>query len=93
MKIKQNCRFIRELTSIGSAHLHSQYKPRTQLTFKNLLLVPHIGKLLLAQASFPLTYWDYALKAATYLINRMPTPVLQMQSTLPSHLPWIWSKT
>jgi len=27
MKIKQNCRFIRELTSIGSAHLHLRYKP------------------------------------------------------------------
>lgn len=32
---------------------------------------------LLAQASLPLPYWDYAFTTAVYLINRLPTSAIQ----------------
>lgn len=35
------------------------------------------GLTLLKHASLPLPYWDYTFEAATYLINRLPTPVLK----------------
>ena len=34
------------------------------------------GLTLLSQASMPPSYWSYAFSAAVYLINRMPTPIL-----------------
>jgi IS30 family transposase len=37
---------------------------------------------LLAHASMPLKYWDEAFLAATYLINRLPTKVLDFSSPL-----------
>jgi hypothetical protein len=37
---------------------------------------------LLAHAYMPLKYWDDAFLAATYLINRLPTKVLQFSSPL-----------
>lgn len=36
-----------------------------------------IGLSLLAQASMPLKFWDEAFLSATYLINKMPSPVTQ----------------
>ena len=38
------------------------------------------GLALLATASLPLQFWLYAFHIATYLINRLPTKVLQFQS-------------
>ena len=38
------------------------------------------GLALLTHASIPTHYWTYALAAAVYLINRMPTKVLSMDS-------------
>lgn len=38
------------------------------------------GLTLLNQASIPLNYWTYAFAATIYLINRIPTPVLAMDS-------------
>jgi IS30 family transposase len=37
---------------------------------------------LLAHASMPHKYWDEAFLAATYLINRLPTKVLDYSSPL-----------
>jgi hypothetical protein len=37
---------------------------------------------LLAHAHMPLKYWDEAFLAATYLINRLPTKVLQFSTPL-----------
>lgn len=34
------------------------------------------GLALMAHASMPKSYWTYAFSAAVYLINRMPTPIL-----------------
>ncbi|KAK0588506.1 hypothetical protein LWI29_001769 [Acer saccharum] len=38
------------------------------------------GLSLLTHASMPLQFWSYAFVTAVYLINRMPTPLLHMQS-------------
>ncbi|KAG7570487.1 Integrase catalytic core [Arabidopsis thaliana x Arabidopsis arenosa] len=38
------------------------------------------GLTLLSTASVPKEYWSYAFSTAVYLINRMPTPVLSMES-------------
>ena len=35
---------------------------------------------LLHHASLLLTFWSYALQTTTYLINRMPSPVLKMKN-------------
>ncbi|KAL5537784.1 hypothetical protein UlMin_045380 [Ulmus minor] len=42
--------------------------------------VVETGLAMLAHASMPLKYWFYAFQAAIYLINRMPTRVLQYVS-------------
>ena len=38
------------------------------------------GLSLLTHASLPLTFWSYAFTTAVYLINKMPTPLLNMSS-------------
>jgi histone deacetylase 1/2 len=38
------------------------------------------GLTLLSQASLPMKFWDHAFVTAAFLINRMPTPVLDHQS-------------
>ncbi|CAA7023370.1 unnamed protein product [Microthlaspi erraticum] len=38
------------------------------------------GLSLLTHAGMPKTYWTYAFATATYLINRLPTPVIAMDS-------------
>jgi histone deacetylase 1/2 len=40
------------------------------------------GLALLAQSSLPLRYWDEAFLTACYLINRMPTPVLNKETPI-----------
>lgn len=42
--------------------------------------VVETGLSLLAHAGIPFQFWDHAFLTASYLINRMPTAVLQMQS-------------
>ena len=42
--------------------------------------VVETGLALLSQASVPQKFWTYAFRTATYLINRMPTPVLDFIS-------------
>jgi hypothetical protein len=37
---------------------------------------------LLAHASMPLKFWDEAFLTATFLINRLPTPVLHHMSPI-----------
>ena len=38
------------------------------------------GLTLLSHASLPLTFWPYAFSTAVYLINRMPTPTLNLST-------------
>ena len=42
--------------------------------------VVEMGLSLLAHLGMPLSYWPYAFQTATYLINRLPTPMLHHQS-------------
>ena len=42
--------------------------------------ITETGLALLAQASLPLHFWDEAFLTATYLINRLPSPVTQLKS-------------
>ena len=44
------------------------------------LHIVETGLALLSHASLPLTYWPYALATSVYLINRMPTPTLNLSS-------------
>jgi hypothetical protein len=44
--------------------------------------IVEVGLSLLAHASMPLKYWDEAFLAATYLINHLPTKVLDFSSPL-----------
>lgn len=39
-----------------------------------------IGLTLLHQACIQLKYWSYAFETAVYLINRLPTPILNFKS-------------
>ena len=41
--------------------------------------IVEIGLILLHQASVPLSYWSVVFSTAVYLINRLPTPILQHQ--------------
>ena len=48
------------------------------------------GLTMLHQASLPLSFWFHAFQATTFLINRLPTPILQLKSPFESlfgHLP------
>ncbi|KAG9442665.1 hypothetical protein H6P81_018519 [Aristolochia fimbriata] len=42
--------------------------------------IVEMGLALLAQASMPKSHWDSAFATATFIINRLPTPVLQSKS-------------
>ncbi|WVZ68985.1 hypothetical protein U9M48_017854 [Paspalum notatum var. saurae] len=44
--------------------------------------IVEVGLSLLAHASMPLKFWDEAFITATYLINRLPTPVLDGETPL-----------
>ena len=42
------------------------------------------GLSLLHKASLPLSFWSHAFQAAVYLINRLPTPILNFKSPFES---------
>jgi histone deacetylase 1/2 len=44
--------------------------------------IVEVGLSLLAQASMPLKFWDEAFMTATYLINRLPSRVINNQTPL-----------
>ena len=44
--------------------------------------IVEVGLTLLAHASMPLKFWDEAFVTATYLINRLPSKVIQGQTPL-----------
>ena len=44
--------------------------------------IVEVGLSLLAQASMPLKFWDEAFLAATYLINRVPSKVINHETPL-----------
>ena len=40
----------------------------------------HVARALMFQSHLPLSYWCYAVTHAVYIINRLPTPILNNQS-------------
>jgi hypothetical protein len=40
----------------------------------------NVGRALLFQSKLPRQFWSYAVLQATYIINRIPSPILQNQS-------------
>ncbi|KAM1666313.1 hypothetical protein ACFX1X_045967 [Malus domestica] len=66
------------LSTNGITHLTTppQTPEHNGVTERRHRHVVETGLTLLHQASLPLTYWSYAFKTAVYLINRMPTHVL-----------------
>ncbi|KAG7564770.1 Integrase catalytic core [Arabidopsis suecica] len=70
------------LTAHGISHLTTP--PHTPehngLSERKHRHVVETGLTLLSKASLPTSYWPYAFATAIYLINRLPTPVLNMTS-------------
>ena len=73
------------LTEHGIAHLTTPPGPphtpeHNGLSERKHRHVVETGMTLMSQAGIPKTYWPYAFAAAVYLINRLPTPILSMES-------------
>jgi histone deacetylase 1/2 len=70
--------------TIGISHLFScphahQQNGAAERKHRHIV---EVGLALLAHASMPLKFWDEAFLAATYLINRTPTKLLQYSTPL-----------
>lgn len=70
---------IEFLANLGITHQSScpytpQQNGRVERKHKHLL---EITRALRFQANLPKSFWGYCLLTATFLINRLPTPVLQ----------------
>jgi hypothetical protein len=63
---------------VSCTHAHQQNRSAER---KHRHIV-EVGLSLLAHASMPLKYWDEVFLAATYLINHLPTKVLEFSSLL-----------
>ena len=69
---------ISHLTSPPHTPEHNGYSERRHLH------IVETGLALLSHASIPKIFWTYAFSTAVYLINRMPTPTLNMSSPFES---------
>jgi hypothetical protein len=63
---------------VSCPHAHQQNGPAER---KHRHIV-EVGLSLLAYASMPLKYWDQAFLTAVYLINRLPSKVIQSQTPM-----------
>ena len=63
---------------VSCPHAHQQNGPAER---KHRHIVD-VGLSLLAHASMPLKFWDEAFLAATYLINRTPSKVINLDTPL-----------
>jgi hypothetical protein len=63
---------------VSCPHAHQQNGPAER---KHRHIV-EVGLSLLAYASMPLKYWDEAFNTAVYLINRLPSKVIQSQTPM-----------
>jgi histone deacetylase 1/2 len=75
--------FTKYLTELGVVHRltcrHTHHQNgRVERKHRHLV---ETGLTLLSQAHLPMQYWDHAFVTAAFLINRLPTPVLENQST------------
>lgn len=76
--------FVGYLASEGITHRNSCPHSHQQngLVERKHMYIMETGLSLLAQAHMPLKYWDEAFITSVYLINRLPTHVLNMQTPL-----------
>ena len=70
------------LSTLGIQHLKTpphtpQHNGTAERRHKHIV---ETGLTLLSQAKLPYQYWSYAFQTAAYLINRLPTPILQFSS-------------
>ena len=65
---------ISHLTSPPHTPEHNGYSERRHCH------IVETGLTLLSHASLPLTFWPHAFSTAVYLINRMPTPTLNLST-------------
>ncbi|XP_010445567.1 PREDICTED: uncharacterized protein LOC104728255 [Camelina sativa] len=72
----------RFLSTYGVSHLTSPpYTPEHNgVSERKHHHIVETGLMLMSTASVPKRYWPYAFATAVFLFNRMPTPVLSMQS-------------
>jgi hypothetical protein len=63
---------------VSCPHTHQQNK---SVKHKHRHII-EVGLALLAYASMPLKFWDDAFQTATFLINRLPTPILDHVSPI-----------
>jgi histone deacetylase 1/2 len=63
---------------VSCPHAHQQSGPAER---KHRHIV-EVGLSLLAYASMPLKYWDEAFQTAVYLINRLPSKVIESQTPM-----------
>jgi histone deacetylase 1/2 len=74
--------FTKFLTNLGAVHRltcpHTHHQ--NGLVERKHRHLVETGLTLLSQANIPLKYWDHAFITAAFLINRMPTPILQNKS-------------
>ena len=70
------------LAEAGISHLtsHPHTPEHNGISERKHRHVVETGLSMLTHASMPKKYWSYAFSTAAYLINRQPTPVLQMDS-------------
>ena len=66
----------------GIAHLTTPpHSPKHNgMSERRHLHIVETGLALLTYASIPLSYWPHAFATAVYLINRMPTPTIHLQT-------------
>ncbi|GAU28846.1 hypothetical protein TSUD_21830 [Trifolium subterraneum] len=74
--------FTKFLTNLGIVHRltcpHTHHQ--NGLVERKHRHLVETGLTLLSQAQLPLKYWDHAFITAAFLINRLPTPILQNHS-------------
>lgn len=71
----------RFLSTQGISHLTSPlHTPEHNSLSEQKHHIVGMGMTLLSTASVLKSYWSYAFAMAFYLINRLPTPMLQLQS-------------
>jgi histone deacetylase 1/2 len=74
--------FTKYLTELGVVHrftcLHTHHQ--NDLVERKHRHLVETGLTLLSQANLPMQYWDHAFVTAAFLINRLPTPVLNNKS-------------
>jgi hypothetical protein len=79
VNIKNYATYLPPMASIVASHAPHTHEQNGFVERKHRHIV-EMGLTLLAHSSAPLHYWAEAFQTACYLINRLPTPVLNHES-------------